>query len=52
MPIPREAPRLKWPNDLMSAARRDDPRERLHPLGRKLGGILIESVSVGRGASR
>ena len=38
---------LKWPNDLMLRSPADGPEHDLHPLGRKLGGILIESVSVG-----
>jgi BirA family biotin operon repressor/biotin-[acetyl-CoA-carboxylase] ligase len=38
---------LKWPNDLMLRPPEAGPDRDLHPLGRKLGGILIESVSVG-----
>jgi BirA family biotin operon repressor/biotin-[acetyl-CoA-carboxylase] ligase len=37
---------LKWPNDLL-LAETDVPDGRAPRLGRKLGGILIESVSVG-----
>ncbi len=36
---------LKWPNDLM--LRDDEGAEAAAPRGRKLGGILIESVAVG-----
>ena len=50
-PRPGQAPRLgiKWPNDLLlrdnpaAGARSGPPR-----IGRKLGGILIETVQVGR----
>jgi BirA family biotin operon repressor/biotin-[acetyl-CoA-carboxylase] ligase len=38
---------LKWPNDLILRSPETGPERDLHPLGRKLGGILIESVSVG-----
>jgi BirA family biotin operon repressor/biotin-[acetyl-CoA-carboxylase] ligase len=38
---------LKWPNDLMVRAAAEGAEPASHPLGRKLGGILIESVSVG-----
>jgi BirA family biotin operon repressor/biotin-[acetyl-CoA-carboxylase] ligase len=38
---------LKWPNDLMLHPLPDEADRARHPLGRKLGGILIESVSVG-----
>jgi BirA family biotin operon repressor/biotin-[acetyl-CoA-carboxylase] ligase len=38
---------LKWPNDLMLRPPESGPDRDLHPLGRKLGGILIESVNVG-----
>jgi BirA family biotin operon repressor/biotin-[acetyl-CoA-carboxylase] ligase len=38
---------LKWPNDLMLHPLADEADRERHPLGRKLGGILIESVSVG-----
>ena len=39
---------LKWPNDLIlrDDAAEPDPDQR-QPLGRKIGGILIESVAVG-----
>lgn len=38
---------LKWPNDLMFHPLPDESDRERHPLGRKLGGILIESVTVG-----
>jgi BirA family biotin operon repressor/biotin-[acetyl-CoA-carboxylase] ligase len=38
---------LKWPNDLMLRTPAERAHGDPHPLGRKLGGILIESVSVG-----
>jgi BirA family biotin operon repressor/biotin-[acetyl-CoA-carboxylase] ligase len=38
---------LKWPNDLMLHPLPDEADRERHPLGRKLGGILIESVNVG-----
>jgi len=37
---------LKWPNDLV-VAEADQPAGEAPAMGRKLGGILIESVSVG-----
>jgi len=37
---------LKWPNDLVLCDAGDEPEARMR-LGRKLGGILIESVAVG-----
>jgi BirA family biotin operon repressor/biotin-[acetyl-CoA-carboxylase] ligase len=38
---------LKWPNDLILRTAAEGAEPAPHPLGRKLGGILIESVSVG-----
>jgi BirA family transcriptional regulator, biotin operon repressor / biotin---[acetyl-CoA-carboxylase] ligase len=39
---------LKWPNDLVLREPDDaTATDKRHPLGRKLGGILIESVTVG-----
>src|SRR5262249_34608346 len=38
---------VKWPNDLMLHPLPDEAERERHPLGRKLGGILIESVTVG-----
>jgi BirA family transcriptional regulator, biotin operon repressor / biotin---[acetyl-CoA-carboxylase] ligase len=40
---------LKWPNDLILREPGGDATapDKRHPLGRKLGGILIESVAVG-----
>jgi BirA family biotin operon repressor/biotin-[acetyl-CoA-carboxylase] ligase len=38
---------LKWPNDLMLRPGAEGAEHEAHPLGRKLGGILIESVTVG-----
>ena len=50
---PGQRPRLvlKWPNDLLLRDRADapagQPAQQGHPLGRKLGGILIETVAAG-----
>ena len=38
---------LKWPNDLILCDAGDAPDDRGPRMGRKLGGILIESVAVG-----
>ncbi|RVU49051.1 biotin--[acetyl-CoA-carboxylase] ligase [Rubrivivax rivuli] len=51
-PLPAEAPTsprlmLKWPNDLWLAEGPAQPGQASGSLGRKLGGILIETVNVG-----